>query len=87
MNSRLTRKFRLLFAELPPEIQLRARRAYLIWRDNPAHPGLNFKQVDPEQRIYSVRVGRDYRVLGILRGNTVIWYWIGKHDEYDRQLS
>ena len=25
--------------------------------------------------------------LGILEGDTVTWYWIGKHDTYDRKLD
>jgi len=25
--------------------------------------------------------------LGILEGDAVIWYWIGKHDTYDRKLD
>lgn len=24
------------------------------------------------------------RTSGILKGDTVYWYWIGKHDEHDR---
>jgi hypothetical protein len=35
----------------------------------------------------SIRIGRDYRALGILEGDTVTWYWIGKHDTYDRKLD
>lgn len=55
MNSHTTRQFRELFAELPREVQERARKAYRLWRDIPSHPGLNFKLVDPVQRIYSAR--------------------------------
>ena len=87
MNSRLTRRFRELYAELPSEVQERARKAYRLWRNDPTHPGLNFKQVVPARRIYSARVGRDYRVLGTLQGDTVVWYWIGKHEIYDRILG
>lgn len=25
-----------------------------------------------------------YRALGILEENTVTWFWIGGHDEYER---
>ncbi len=25
-----------------------------------------------------------YRALGILEENTVTWFWIGDHDEYER---
>ena len=83
MNSRTTRTFREAFKALSPEIQRRARRAYNLWRENPNLPGLRFKRVGDE---VSIRVGRDYRALGILKGDTVHWYWIGRHDEYERLL-
>lgn len=57
-----------------------------MWKDNPRHPSVNFKRVDDEEPIYSVRVSDVYRALGILEGDTVIWYWIGGHDEYERLL-
>jgi len=42
---------------LPPEIRKRAQQAYVIWRDNPAHPSLFFKRVKESQPLYSVRIG------------------------------
>lgn len=84
MNSRTTRSFREAFRALPPDVRQRARRAYRLWRETPDIPGLRFKRVGHE---VSVRIGRDYRALGVLEGDTVNWYWIGKHDEYDRLLG
>ncbi len=81
MNSHTTRSFRESFRALPPDIQQRAREAYRLWCENPSLPGLRFKRVDDK---VSVRIGRNYRALGILQGDTVYWYWIGKHDEYER---
>jgi hypothetical protein len=69
---------------LPEDVQQRARRAYRLWRENPDLPGLRFKRVGVD---VSARIGRDYRVLGIIRGDTVHWYWIGKHDEYNRRIE
>lgn len=84
MNSRTTRSFREAFQALSPDARQRARKAYRLWRENPDLPGLRFKRVGHE---VSVRIGRDYRALGVLEGDTVNWYWIGKHDEYDRLLG
>jgi hypothetical protein len=84
MNSRTTRSFREAFKALPPDVKQRAREAYRLWRDNPNLPGLRFKRVGDE---VSVRIGRNYRALGVLQSDTVYWYWIGKHDEYDRRIS
>jgi Txe/YoeB family toxin of Txe-Axe toxin-antitoxin module len=37
--------------------------------------------------IYSARINQDYRVVGQLDGDTVIWFWAGSHAEYDRLLG
>ncbi len=87
MKSRATPKFWKLYARLPRGVQQRARKTYQMWKVNPHHPSLHFKRVDDEEPIYSARVSDDYRVLGFLEGDTVIWYWIGNHDEYERLLK
>lgn len=87
MKSRATPKFWKLYGRLPRHVQRRARRAYELWRMNPDHPSLRFKRVDDEEPIYSARVSDDYRVLGVLEKDTMIWYWIGNHAEYERLLK
>jgi hypothetical protein len=87
MRSRTTRRFRALFAALPASVQRQAREAYRLFQRSPAHPGLHFKQVHPSPSIYSARVGIGYRAVGALDGDTVIWFWIGTHAEYDRLLG
>lgn len=86
MNSRTTRGFWDFYHALPADIQARADKAYDLWLIEPNAPGLQFKRVDPEDPIYSVRITRSYRALGVLRGDTITWFWIGKHDIYDRKL-
>ena len=66
-------------------MQQRARKAYRLWQANPSHPSLKFS-VDDQEPIYSVRITEDYRALGVLEGDTIIWYWIGSHDKYERLL-
>lgn len=53
---------------------------------NPAHPGLNFKRIHPSRPYYSARISIDYRAVGLLEGDCVIWMWIGDHAAYDRLL-
>jgi hypothetical protein len=80
----VTEGFRNLFAELPPEVQKQAVRCYKLWRRNPHHPSLQFKQVSPNQPVYSVRIGLNYRALGLWEGNRVTWFWIGSYSDDDR---
>ena len=86
MQSRTTRQFWRLFSELSPEVQREAKRAYRLFRGNPAHPSLYFKKLEGEDRIYSVRISLDYRALAVVKKDHIVWYWIGSHSAYDRLI-
>lgn len=86
MISFTSRRFREMYANLPKDIQRRADIAYQLFRRNPSHPGLQFKKVDDDNRIYSVRVGLGYRALGQMDGEAIVWFWIGSRGEYDKRL-
>jgi hypothetical protein len=87
VKSRVTEDFVTCFAKLPREIQERARKCYRLWNQDPSHPSLHFKRVNDKEPIYSARVGIGWRVLGLLEGDTVTWFWIGSHAEYDRLVG
>ena len=86
MNSRTTAQFWDLFARLPKHVRDQAHRAHQLFVANPSHPGLRFKPVDSSRPLYSARVGLSHRVLGVRDGDTVVWFWIGTHAEYDQLL-
>jgi hypothetical protein len=87
VKSRTTAQFRKLFADFPEPIQAQTRKAYRQFKQDPSYPGLRFKKVHPQLPIYSARINRDYRAVGQLEEDTVIWFWIGSHGEYDLLLS
>jgi hypothetical protein len=87
VNSQLTPDFLACFATLPEDVKELARKCYRLWRDNPAHPSLHFKKIHGQEDIYSVRVGLGWRALGLLEGNTISWFWIGSHADYDRLIG
>jgi hypothetical protein len=72
---------------LPESIKDLAKRAYNLFKDNPAHPGLQFKKVNDNPEVYSVRITRAYRSLGVKDEDTIIWFWIGTHDGYDKLIK
>ena len=86
MRSRATPRFWAAYRELPPDIQNLARKAYRLFRENPRHPALQFKKVHDHEPIYAARVSRDYRTVGFLKNDQIVWFWIGNHAEYDRLL-
>jgi hypothetical protein len=62
----------------PPEpVKERSREAYGQFVENPDHPGLRFKRIHSTEPIYSVRVTKGYRALGLREGDTMVWFWIG----------
>lgn len=87
MKSKRTKGFHALFEALPVAIQKQANEAYQIFRTNPSHPGLSFKQVSPKGPTYSVRIGLHYRALAVRKPDHYLWFWIGTHAEYDKVLS
>jgi len=87
VRSRTTSRFWDAYAELPERIKRRARKAYELFDENPRHPSLRFKKVHAERPIYSVRITRDYRAVGVQREASIIWFWIGSHEDYDRLLD
>ncbi|GBE91920.1 hypothetical protein [Nostoc cycadae] len=87
MKSRITTQFRQAFGDLPEQIQEQTREAYRLFKQNPNHPSLRFKKVHPELPIYSARISKSYRAVGQLEEDTMIWFWLGSHAEYDKLLS
>lgn len=77
-------RFWACFDALPGRVQDLARRNYELLKENPHHPSLHFKKVG---RYYSVRVGLQYRALGVEISEGVLWFWIGSHAEYDKLLG
>jgi len=72
------------YRKLEPDIRRRAKRAYRLWTDDPFHPSLRFKCINPQEGIWSVRVTLGFRAVGVLDGDTVTWFWVGSHDDYER---
>jgi hypothetical protein len=65
---------------LPAPIRAVADKNYALLRGNPRHPSLHFKRIG---LFWSARVGFGSRAVAIQDDNDFVWFWIGKHDEYD----
>ncbi len=87
MKSYLTDEFFDYYRELPEDARKQARAAFKLWTENPFHPSLRFKEVHSGEGIWSARVGRSYRVLGLRDGDEITWFWIGSHAAYDKLLE
>jgi hypothetical protein len=87
VKNKRTKEFRKLFEKLPHDVQNQAISAYRLFKENPRHPGLRFQCIDPQESIWSVRIGLHYRAVGVWVGDTIIWFFIGSHADYDHLLD
>jgi len=86
VRSKTTAKFWKCHESLPVEIKKKAKEAYLLFREDPWYSSLHFKRVHSSLPVYSVRITKDYRAVGILKDERVIWFWIGSHSGYNNLL-
>jgi hypothetical protein len=88
VKSRTTSAFRKLFSSLPVEVREQARTVYRLFAADPHHPSLHFKRVHEKQPIFSARVGRSYRAVGLREeADVIVWFWIGPHEQYETLLA
>jgi len=87
MKSITTDRFWKCYVELSSVTKKQAKEAYKLFLRDPYYPSLHFKRVHSTRPIFSVRITRDYRAVGILQDNEIIWFWIGSHSAYDKLLK
>ncbi len=52
-----------------------------------AHRSLRFKKLAGEPDVWSVRVNLNLRAVAQRTGDTVTWFWIGSHNEFDQTFG
>ncbi|HWS82842.1 MAG TPA: hypothetical protein VN207_01135 [Ktedonobacteraceae bacterium] len=87
MKSRRTSQFKKLLAQLPIKAQEQAEKSYQQFKRDPYHNSLDFKQVQGRKFLYCTRVGDHYRAIGRIEGDTIIWSWIGTHEDYNKIIN
>ena len=87
MNSKTTDRFWKSYAELPEDVKKKAKDAYKQFIGNPYHPSLHFKRIHSTRPIFSVRITINYRSIGLLKENEIIWFWIGSHSDYEKMIK
>lgn len=83
MNSRTRPSFWRAYARLSEPNRKAARRAYALFAQNPDQPSLRFKKLAGYDHVWSVRINEQYRAVGERQGDTVVWVWVGTHNEFD----
>jgi len=83
VKSRTRPSFWRAYARLTEANRKSARRAYALFAENPDHPSLRFKKLGGHDRVWSVRINEQYRAIGERTGDTIVWVWIGTHNDFD----
>lgn len=73
-----------MYSELPTKIQELATKNYQLLKRNPHHPSLQLKRIE---ELWSVRIGKHYRAIGIDAPDGIQWIWVGGHAEYDKFIT
>ena len=84
MKHKTAASFWKCYEYLPVDIQDLAGKNFLLLKDNPSHPSLQFKKVG---KVWSVRVGSNYRAIATQIEEGYLWIWVGTHAEYDKLLK
>jgi hypothetical protein len=87
MNSRTTEYFWKCYRDLPEKIKKEAKKAYIQFIDDPYYPGLHFKRIHSTKLVFSLRITKEYRALGIKQDENIVWFWIGSHTDYENLLK
>lgn len=84
MKHETTSSFWACYDNLPKEVRCLADKNFQLLKNDAAHPSLQFKKVG---KLWSARVGSDYRTLATQIEGGFLWVWIGTHAEYDKLIS
>ncbi|MEP7235935.1 MAG: hypothetical protein ABI778_11630 [Ignavibacteriota bacterium] len=87
MDSLTTERFWKAYKKLPETVQAQAKKAYELWAGDPFHKSLDFKKIHSKRQIYSVRIGIHWRAIGVKEEETITWFWIGSHADYDKLIE
>jgi hypothetical protein len=84
MNHYTSSDFWVLYRKLPAEIRDLADKNFELLKANPHHSSLQLKRIE---ELWSARVGRHYRAIGIDALDGIQWIWIGSHADYDKFIA
>jgi len=87
VTSKTSDSFWSAYRALPVQARSQARKAFKLFTKNPQHPSLHFKELKGYPHIFSVRINRDYRVVGLRKGESITWFWVGTHAEFDSRFA
>jgi Txe/YoeB family toxin of Txe-Axe toxin-antitoxin module len=87
VNSTTDPSFWKCYFALPKDVRDVVWKNYQLWSKDPFHNSIKFKKILSDPSVWSARCGRNHRALGVMDEDTVIWFFVGVHDEYERVIK
>ncbi|MCF7988105.1 MAG: type II toxin-antitoxin system HigB family toxin [Methylovulum sp.] len=84
MKHKTASSFWMCYGCLPIDIRNLADKNFQLLKADSSHPSLHFKKVG---KVWSARVGSNYRAVATPIEDGFLWVWIGTHAEYDKLLA
>ncbi len=72
---------------LAKDIQKKAQQQYKLFKENPYHSSLDFKKIQRKKTYHSIFISEHWQAIGVEEDDTIIWFWIGSHEEYNNLIN
>jgi hypothetical protein len=83
LKHQASRRFWRCYRALPKPIRELADKNIELLKADHTHPSLHLKKIGD---FWSIRIGLNYRALAIAVPIGLLWFWIGKHSDYERTV-
>ena len=71
------------FRKLPREIQKRAAKTEILFRQDPFHPSLRLHKLEgPLKNYWSISINLNYRIIFSMKNGEALFISIGNHSVY-----
>jgi len=80
-----TKRFKKAAARLPREIQAKAAKVFMLFKENPRHPSLGVKRVQGVPDVWEGRINLTYRFTFHYEGDVCVFRNIGLHVIVERE--
>ncbi len=84
MISRTHGDFWRLYRQLDTRGKRAASSAFKKFQVDPGHPSLRFKKLSGHDNVWTVRVNDSIRAAARRNGDTLQWFWIGSHNDFEK---
>ena len=72
------------YEKLPKHIKHLADRKFELFKDDHSHPSLEFSK---KGAVWTVNIGHHYRAIAFRKGEDIVWFWIGSHEDYNNLMN